>query len=205
MNVELTMKNLSKNGIDACLVKNKEEALEKVKSYLQKGDKVAMGGSLTLSECGVVELLQSKEYNFIDRKTSAIEESYSADVYFSSCNAITENGELYNVDGNSNRISAIAHGPKSVVMVVSTNKIVKDLDDAIYRVKTICAPLNTKRLNCDTYCNKNGKCASLLKEHSFMTDGCDSPSRICCNYLVSAKQRHIGRIKVILVDEKLGY
>ena len=111
-------------------------------------------------------------------------------------------GELYNVDGNCNRITAIAYGPKKVILVVGINKIVPDLDAAIRRVKTIAAPLNTKRLGCNTYCHETGVCMGL---EGSMTDGCSGPGRICCNYLISAQQRHPDRIHVILVGEPLGF
>ena len=119
-----------------------------------------------------------------------------------SSNAVTERGELYNVDGNSNRIAAIAFGPSRVIMVVGINKIVPDLDAAIRRVKTIAAPKNTQRLSCKTYCEAAGKCAGLDGD---LCAGCASDARICCNYLVSAKQREPGRIHVIFVGEELGY
>ncbi|MBR1731527.1 MAG: LUD domain-containing protein, partial [Ruminococcus sp.] len=85
------------------------------------------------------------------------------------------------------------------------NKIVKSLDEAVERVKTCAAPPNTVRLSCDTYCAKTGKCVSLNKDNPEMCDGCRSESRICCNYVVTAQQRHIDRIKVIIVGEELGY
>jgi hypothetical protein len=118
---------------------------------------------------------------------------------------VTENGELYNVDGNSNRVACIVYGPKQVVMIVGVNKIVKDINEAIQRVKTTSAPPNTVRLGLDTPCSKLGKCVSLLKDNSLICDGCQSPSRVCCNYVVSAKQRHKDRIKIIIVNENLGY
>ena len=112
---------------------------------------------------------------------------------------------LYNVDGNSNRVACIVYGPRQVIMIVGVNKIVKDIDDAIYRVKTVCAPMNTQRLDVKTPCNKTGKCISLSKENPYLCDGCGGDNRICCNYVVSAKQRHKNRIKVIIVNENLGY
>ena len=114
-------------------------------------------------------------------------------------------GELYNVDGNSNRVACIVYGPRQVIMIVGVNKIVENLDEAILRVKTICAPMNTERLGIATPCNKTGKCISLSKENPFMCDGCGGNTRICCNYVVSAKQRHKDRIKLIIVNENLGY
>ena len=131
--------------------------------------------------------------------------AFSADAYFCSSNAVTENGELYNVDGNSNRIAAISYGPKSVIMIVGYNKIVKNIDEAIKRVKTICAPKNCERLDINSYCNSKGECKSYLIENPEICDGCSSDTRICCNYLISSRQRHKDRIKVILVPEILGY
>ncbi len=90
-------------------------------------------------------------------------------------------------------------------MVVGVNKIVPDINAAIKRVKECAAPPNTKRLNCKTPCAATGKCISLESEDSLMCDGCKSPQRICCNYVVSAQQRHKNRIKVIIVNEELGY
>ncbi len=158
--------------------------------------------------------LKSGRYNYLDRSREGItreeveqvyRDTYSADVYFASSNAITESGCLYNVDGNSNRVSAILYGPKSVVLVCGYNKIVKDIDEAVKRVKTCAAPPNTVRLNCDTYCAKDGSCVSLNKDEAEICDGCHSKARICCNYVICAQQRHVDRIKVIIVGEELGY
>lgn len=207
--IEKTAQKLRENNMEAYIINSKDGVIETVKKLINKGDTVSTGGSITLKETGVMDLLKNGDYNFIDRTVLPPEETLiktcTADVFMCSSNAITENGELYNVDGNSNRISAIAYGPKSVIMVVGYNKIVANIDEAIKRVKTIAAPANTVRLNINTYCREKGKCVSLLDENSDMCSGCKSDNRICCNYLISAKQRHKNRIKVILVAEKLGY
>lgn len=209
--IQKVIENLRKNRIAVEYVASKDEVLPLVKTLLPVGCTVATGGSKSLAETGVMELLANGEYRFLDRmapELSAEERQQvtldggQADVYLCSSNAITEDGELYNVDGNCNRISAIVFGPKKVIMVVGVNKIVPDLNAAICRVKTIAAPLNTKRLNCDTYCNKTGVCMGL---NGKMTDGCNSPARICCNYFVSGQQRVPNRITVILVGESLGF
>ena len=119
---------------------------------------------------------------------------FSADWYLASANAITEAGEIYNVDGNSNRVAAITFGPENVLLVVGCNKIVKDLAAAKERVEAIAAPANTVRLNCATPCAVSGKC-----EH------CHSPARICCTTTIHSFQRVPGRIKVLLVGEPLGF
>ena len=207
------MKMLKGNNMDPYFCETKEEALELVKSLIPKGAVVTHGGSVTLKEIGATELIANGDYEYLDRskcKTpeetqKLYRESFCADVFLTSSNAVTENGELYNVDGNANRIACIAFGPKSVIAVVGVNKIVKDLDEAAYRVKTIAAPKNTVRLGLNTYCAKAGKCVSLSQECPKMSDGCHSPERICCSYLVSGQQRVKDRIKVIIVNEDLGY
>lgn len=209
--VQKVIEALRKNRMLADYVPTKEEVVPFVKTLLKEGCTIATGGSRTLDETGVTDLLRSGAYTFYDRNNpmlSADEKAAmtamgaTADVYLCSSNAITERGELYNVDGFSNRVAAIANGPKKVIMVVGINKIVPDLDAAVRRVKTIAAPLNTKRLNCDTYCLKTGVCMGV---DGGMTDGCHSPARICCSYLVSAQQRVENRIHVILVGEPLGF
>ncbi len=213
MELEILMKNLEKNNMKPYYCENSQEALELVKTLIPEGSVVTHGGSVTIAEIGAVDLVSNGNYKYLDRskcktdeeKQKIYRDGFFADVYLTSSNAVTENGELYNVDGNANRISSIAFGPKSVIVVVGVNKIVKNLDEAIYRVKTIAAPKNTVRLGLDTYCSKNGKCVSLNMECPKMSDGCHSPQRICCSYLVSGQQREKDRIKVIIVNESLGY
>ncbi|MGN1051719.1 MAG: LUD domain-containing protein, partial [Acutalibacteraceae bacterium] len=102
-------------------------------------------------------------------------------------------------------VSAILYGPKSVILICGKNKIVKNISQAVKRVKTIAAPKNTLRLNCDTFCAKEGKCVSLNSDSSEICDGCHSESRVCCNFVLSGYQRNKNRIKVIIIDEELGY
>lgn len=212
--IEKTMENLRRNNMKPYYVDTKEEVVPLIKTLVNEGDTVSNGGSVTLKQTGVMDLLKSGKYNYLDRSREGItreeveqvyRDTYSADVYFASSNAITESGYLYNVDGNSNRVSAILYGPKSVVLVCGYNKIVKDIDEAVKRVKTLAAPPNTVRLGCDTYCAEMGSCMSLSNDSSEMCDGCHSKARICCNFVISAQQRHIDRIKVIIVGEELGY
>lgn len=211
--VEKTIRNLERNNMLGFYCGTKEEALEKVLSLMNDGDVVTHGGSETLKEVGVIEAVKNGNYNYIDRSAAATKEegeelmrkAYFADVYLTSSNAVTSHGELYNVDGNSNRVSAILYGPKSVIVVCGYNKIVKNFDEAVYRVKTEAAPPNTKRLHTGAYCEHNGECLSCGSDGSFMCDGCRGDGRICCNYVICAQQRHKERIKVIIVGEKLGY
>lgn len=164
MDIQKTMKNLEKNGMKPYFVETKEEVVPLVKTLINKGESVSCGGSVTLDETGVKSLMKSGDYDFIDRtglQGEQLRQSYirtfGCDTFFSSSNAVTENGELYNVDGNSNRVACIVYGPRQVIMIVGVNKIVKDIDEAIYRVKTVCAPMNAQRLNIATPCNKTGK------------------------------------------------
>ncbi|MDE5670200.1 MAG: lactate utilization protein [Eubacterium sp.] len=210
--IKKTMEHLEKNGIKPFFVETKEEVVPLVKSLVPEGSTVSNGGSVSLDETGVFSLLESGYYDFIDRRGLAGEElrdcyikAFGCDAYFCSSNAVTENGELYNVDGNSNRVACIVFGPRQVIMVVGINKIVPDINAAIQRVKECAAPSNTQRLNCKTPCAATGHCISLDSENPLMCDGCKSPQRICCNYVVTAQQRHKDRIKVIIVNEELGY
>lgn len=212
MDINKVMENLEKNGIKPYFVQTREEVVPLVKTLIKKGESVSNGGSQSLKETGVMDLLNCGDYDFIDRTGLEGEElrqayirAFGCDTFFCSSNAVTENGELYNVDGNSNRVACIVYGPKQVIMVVGVNKIVKDINEAINRVKTVAAPANTVRLSCKTPCQATGKCVSLNKESPLICDGCASEQRVCCNYVVSAKQRHKNRIKVILVNENLGY
>lgn len=210
--VEETIKNLKKNNMAAYYCETKEEVVPLIKTLVEPGATVSNGGSVTLSETGVIDLLSSGDYNYIDRSKAKPEEirdvylkALGADAYFCSSNAVTQNGELYNVDGNSNRVASIVFGPKKVIMVVGINKIVRNVPEAALRVKMFAAPKNTKRLDCNTYCKTFGQCVSTLSYDSQMCDGCDSDERICCSYVVSAKQRIKNRINVIIVNEELGY
>ena len=211
VSIEKTMEALKKNKMAAYYAENREEAKKIALSLIEKGAVCASGGSVTLTETGIIDALKGEDYRYIDRyasdltpeeRVAAMEKAMHADVYLSSANAITEKGEIYNVDGNSNRVSALLYGPKSVIIVAGINKLVENLDAAVTRVKTITAPKNAARLSCDTPCAKTGHCIAV---DGGMTDGCASPARICCNFTVMAQQRHVERVKVILVGEELGY
>lgn len=210
--ISRTGENLRKNNMDFYYAPTKADVRDIVKSLLKKGDTITHGGSVSMAECGINELISSPEYNYMDRTKVPPEEikdfyrkSFFADVYISSANAITEDGVLYNVDGNSNRIAAIAYGPESVIIIAGYNKIVRNLEQAEIRVKSEAAPPNCVRLGIDSYCANEGECISLAKSDRQIYDGCKGDGRICCNYLISAQQRHKGRIKVIIVGEELGY
>lgn len=209
--IRLVIENLKKNRFAVHYVESKAEVAPLVREWIPAGSTIATGGSRSLEEAGVMDVIRSGDYVYYDRMDPALtpeqrqemmQKANTVDYYLCSSNAVTEAGELYNVDGNCNRISALVFGPKSVILVVGINKIVPDLDAAVRRVKTIAAPLNTKRLNSDTYCRHAGVCMGVDGQ---MTDGCRSAARICCNYLVSGQQRVPDRIRIILVGEALGF
>lgn len=213
--IENLIKNLNGNNINAVYCETKKDVLSQVNELLTEGATISSGGSVSLVESGVWDLINKPCYNFLNRNRQGItaeeqmeiyKQVIGIDYYFCSANAVTENGELLNVDGFSNRISAIAFGPKKVVMVVGVNKIVKDLDEAFLRVKKIAAPKNCVRLGLNNPCVKLGHCVSLLKsDNPAFTDGCKTQTRICRNYLVSGMQKDKERITVILCGEELGY
>ena len=213
--IEKLFKNLQKNKMQPIFAETKQDALNIVKDMLFDGAVITWGGSMSVIECGIDKLLEDPKYNFMNRSREGItpaeqqecfKASIGADFFFCSANAVTENGELLNVDGFSNRISAIAFGPKKVIMVVGKNKIVKDLNEAFLRVKKVAAPKNCVRLGIDNPCAKLGYCVSFLNnDNPAFTDGCRNPRRICVNYLISGPQRDNGRLNVILCDEDLGY
>ncbi|NLB79112.1 MAG: lactate utilization protein [Clostridiaceae bacterium] len=198
-----TMDNLVKNNMTAVFVENKDQVVAEVAEYIKEGEQVSVGGSMTLFETGIIDNLRSGRYNFLDRymenmsraqMDEIFRKSFFSDTYLTSTNAITENGELYNVDGYGNRVAAMIYGPKSVIVVAGINKIVKDLDQAVERVRRIAAPANSIRLDKNTPCTKTGYCVDCKKD-----------DRICCSYTVLGHQKQKNRIKVILVGESLGY
>ncbi len=211
--IEKTIDALKNNRMQAYYAPTANDALELVKGMISVGSTVSMGGTKTAEQTGIKEMLKNGSYNFLDRSKATTPEeimeiyrkTFSADYFITSANAITENGELYNVDGNSNRVSAMLFGPSNVIVVAGYNKIVRNIDEAIIRVKTKAAPPNCVRLNIDNYCAHTGECVSLKNPGSDMCSGCNSDSRICCNYTVMAHQKNKDRVTVILVGEELGY
>lgn len=203
LQMEKTAEALRKNNFWAQCTDNRSEALELVEGLLAEGDIIGCGGSMTLFEMGAIDLLRSGSYEFLDRYREGLHRdeleeifrrSFYADVYITSSNAVTESGELYNVDGNCNRIAAMLYGPKSVIVVMGYNKIVKDRSAAEARIGQIAAPANATRLNRATPCTKTGVCMD-----------CKTETRICANHAIFTRQQVKDRIKVILVGEELGY
>lgn len=201
--IERTIEALEKNNMKGYLAKDKNELLKIVKDIAKEGELVSVGGSLSLFETELIDLLRSGRYEFLDRYKENLtpadmkeiyRKSFFCDTYFASANAITEKGEIYNVDGNGNRVAAILYGPEKVILIVGVNKIVSDVEEAIKRNKEISGPANAKRLNTATPCAKVGKCMD-----------CSSNDRICCEYTLIKRQRTSNRIHVIFVNESIGF
>lgn len=212
--ISKTVENLKKNNMQPFVVDKKEDILPLLKNLIPAGASVGVGGSVTLDELGVIPFIREGDYNFFDRyadglsRGEAVEvmrKALLADVFLTSSNAVTKDGALYNVDGNGNRVAALCFGPKSVIVIVGANKIVKDLKAAEERVKKIAAPKNCNRLGLESACAKSGECVSLKKDERQLCDGCFTEGRICCSYVVSAYQRNKDRIKVIICKENMGY
>lgn len=203
--IERTMQALAKNRIPAVYVPTSEEAVKVVESMMKEGDTISCGGTQTLRETGIRDLMLSGKYTFLDREAMDPEEVYqktfSADVFLTSANAITEEGQLYNVDGRGNRVAAMIYGPKKVIVVAGINKIVGNVDEAIMRVKTTAAPPNALRQNMGTPCQELGACVGCKGS---MAAGCSHDARMCCHYVVTSHQK-TERIHVVLVGEDLGY
>lgn len=213
--IERVITALEKNNMQGIYVPCIIDIPRVVENLLFEGALITAGGSVSLKESGVWELINSGKYNFLDRnregitpeeKQEVFRQTIGCDFFLCSSNALTEKGELVNVDGFANRISAIAFGPRRVIMVVGANKIVKDTQEAFLRIKKIAAPRNSVRLGIDNPCAKLGHCVSLLKNSNpDITDGCNCERRICAEYLVSGRQQIKDRITVIICGEALGY
>ena len=195
---QTVIKGLESRNMSGYYAADKEEAVKKALEVIGKGSTVAMGGCQSAHEIGLIQALEKGDYKYIDRSNMTPRESlmaaYDADVFLSSANAMTNDGIMVNIDGNSNRVSCIAQGPKKVVFIVGMNKICSDLDEAMKRARNVAAPANAQRFDVKTPCKVTGKCAD-----------CKSPDTICCQFLITRYSRHEGRIHVILVNDTLGY
>ena len=193
------IKGLQSRNMSGYYAANGEEALKIALNLIPEGSTATMGGCVSAAEIGLVTALKEGNYNFIDRneiadKRAAMLAAYDADVFLSSCNAMTDDGVMINIDGNSNRVSAIAQGPKKVIFIVGMNKVCSDVDSAMKRARNVAAPTNAQRFGLSTPCSKTGACMN-----------CKSPDTICCQFLITRFSRHEGRIHVILVNDNLGF
>lgn len=193
------IKGLTSRNMSGYYAASKEDALKLALDLIDEGATVTMGGGESVHEIGLSAAVKEGPYDFIDRAAikdarAAMLAAYDADVYLASVNAMTEDGILVNIDGNSNRVSAIAQGPKKVIFVVGMNKVCSDQDAAMKRARNVAAPINAQRFGLSTPCAKTGACAD-----------CKSADTICCQFLITRYSRHEGRIHVILVNDTLGF
>ncbi|WP_454052012.1 lactate utilization protein [Clostridium sp. Marseille-Q7071] len=201
--VERTIESLGKRNMEGYFVNDEVELIELLKNLIPHDSIVGVGDSMTLFETGVIDFLRNEKYIFLDKykdgitkeeKRKIYEKNFSAETFLCSTNAITESGELYNIDGNGSRVAPMLYGPKQVILVAGINKIVKDIDEAEKRVRNYSAPIDAKRLNKNTPCTTLGYCID-----------CKSPNRICNDFVIIRGQFIKGRIKVIFVGKQLGY
>ena len=192
------IKGLKSRNMSGYYAADKEEALKLALELIPEGSTISMGGCASAQEVGLIKALKEGNYNYIDRAKLSPRESlmaaYDSDIFLSSANAITSDGIMVNIDGNSNRVSCIAQGPRKVVFIVGMNKVCPDLDDAMKRARNVAAPANAQRFDVKTPCKETGKCFDFK-----------SPDSICCKFLITRYSRHEGRIHVILVNDNLGF
>jgi len=196
------VKALEKRNFESYYAKDVDDAKTIALSLIPKGATVASGGSVTLGQTGIIDAVKTADYNYLDRANppvgmdgqDVLKAGLTADVYLTSSNAVTRDGQLVNIDGNGNRVAAMLYGPDKVIVVVGTNKITEDVDSAVQRVKDKASPPNTMRLGLDTPCAKTGRCAD-----------CRSSSRICNMTTIMSYCRQKGRVAVIVVPEELGF
>ena len=192
------IKGLESRNMTGYYAADREEALKKAIELIPEGSTVTMGGAMSAVEIGLVDALMNGNYDFLDRNQmeprEALLKGYDADVFLTSANAMTEDGVMVNIDGNANRVSYIANGPKKIVAIVGMNKVCDDIDGAMKRARAVAAPTNAQRFEINTPCKKTGSCAN-----------CKSPDTICCQFLVTRYSRHADRIHVILVNDSLGF
>lgn len=200
---ETVIRNLEKRQMAAFYCPSAAEARDMALSFVKEGNSVSFGGSMTLEETGILEALKHRgDIRLIDRANArnaqemkqVFRDALSADCYFMSTNALTEGGELVNIDGNGNRLAALIYGPDQVIIVTGLNKVVPTVEDAVRRVRHTATPLNCIRLNRNTPCASTGTCADCL-----------APDCICNQVVITRRSGNPDRIKVILVGEALGY
>lgn len=197
------IENLKKRQMEGYYCPTRADAVQKAMELVAKDSSVTFGGSMTLSEAGIMDALHNRDdITLYDRSKAATpeevqkiyREAFFCDYYFMSTNAITLDGELVNIDGNGNRVAALVFGPANVIIVCGMNKISTDIDEAIARVRNIAAPPNCNRLDRKTPCAVTGKCGDCL-----------SPDCICNHTVITRRSGTPGRIKVLFVGEELGY
>ena len=192
---------MKKRGFDAYYVSTAEEARAKALELIPENSTVSWGGSVTIDEIGLKKAVIDGGYNVINRdeagtpeeRTELMRKALTCDVFLMSANAVSEDGQLVNIDGNGNRVAALCFGPKEVIVVAGMNKVAGNIEEAYARARKFAAPVNAQRFNLGTPCNRTGMCSDCL-----------SPDSIC-SQLVVTRRTSGGRIKVLRVGEDLGF
>lgn len=197
------IKCLNRRNMEAFYCPTAEDAVRKVSELVEDGNTVTWGGSMTIRDLRIPEMLRSRgtlevlDRDLLDKPEEVRElylRSFSADVYLTSANAISEDGVIVNIDGNGNRVAAITWGPRKVVFVIGMNKVAQTVETALTRARSVASPINAQRLNINTPCLKDGACHN-----------CNSPESICSYVHFLRNSRNKGRHVVVLVGEDLGY
>lgn len=197
------IKNLQKRHMQAYYADTREEALKIALSLIPEGCSVGWGGSISIQDVGIKDAIKQGKYTVVDRESAKnpeerfdlMRQCMSTDVFLMGTNAISEDGQLVNLDGLGNRVAALCFGPRSVIVIAGINKLVKTLDDAISRTRNYAAPVNLQRFeNNKTGCRETGSCTDCTME------GC-----LCSQLVITRNCFPANRIKVILVGEELGF
>lgn len=202
MLAEKVIKGLESRNMEGFYAETKEEALKIALDLIPEGSTVGWGGSVSVSEIGLKDAVCTGNYQVYNRDICKDPEEkrdtelkiLGSDYFLCSTNAITEDGILVNIDGRGNRVAGIIWGPRNVIMIVGMNKVVKSLEDAWSRARNEAAPINAQRFPLQTPCKKTGSCAD-----------CKSPDTVCCQFVVTRYSKIPKRIKVILVNEDMGF
>lgn len=201
--VQTTIRNLERNNMAGYYVTSVFQLHELLESLIFEGETVGCGDSATLKGTGIFDLMRNGKYHFLDKHQDGLSreekrelylQNFRADTFLTGVNAVTEDGRLFQIDGNGSRVAPMLYGPKQVIAVVGTNKIVETVEDAIVRTRQIAAPMDAKRLGKDTPCTKLGRCID-----------CHHPQRICNDFVLITGQFEKARIKVIFIEGDFGY
>ncbi len=197
------VEKLVAHDFKAVYARTREEAVQELWKHITPKQKIGVGGSLTIRGLGILEKLEAQGCILYDHWKPGLsnetvfeirKSQMTSDLFLSSANAVTQNGELVNIDGIGNRVNSINFGPGKIILVAGYNKIVEDVQAGIERIKNVSAPLNARRLNIDVPCAKVGKCVD-----------CNSPNRICRVLVIHERKPSLTDILIILVGEELGY
>lgn len=194
--------HLARRNMTGYFCETSAEATQLARQLIDEGASVTWGGSVTLEQTGIKDMLRAGTYRLVDRSAARSDEerralwgeSAMADWHLMSTNAITLSGELVNIDGRGDRLSLLLHGPQHVLVVAGMNKVVRDVEAGLARIRVAACPPNATRLHTNTPCELTGVCAE-----------CHSERCMCCQTVVTRHSRPADRIHVILIGETLGY